>query len=561
MFDPAASLMKTMGLAMPADAAGSVIPAMPGETAEAAGSGGFASLLATKIDAATPDLKNHAATLSAFQPAAETSAPALLAPAAADLPAKALPTTGKMLPLDLPVALPVAQAASAAPPTAPAISANAPVREEAKVAKAAPQAAAPAIAMTAPMLGQAKPAPKGAAADQALAPTPSPALAAAAAPVQKAAPFLTPMAARAAALAPQPAEEAGPAPEPEAALPARSVPAPLVMLAAVAKPRLALRGAEAQAAEIPAPAEDQPQPAVEAQGEEPARSPVVVEAAPVILAAAPAVPASPAPLEAKSAGALPAAPRPRGAAPLPAVATRAREVSPEAPRTEVPQQVQQIAPPLLQVPQATIRIAAAPAEARREGEPVPVAAPPAGEAEPASETAPATAAPRTAQPFAMLSPALPTQAPLTLSAMPASAVQGPTDFAQIVDRLVAAREAVAPAEVRVTLDHVQFGKVSVGFTPDASGMSVTLAAADPEFARAVEAAAPFAPPAASETQPVPAPAAARGADLSSAFTGQQGQQAPRQSPQDARPSGPQANPSARTPDSDEKPGKGRGIFA
>lgn len=558
MFDPAASLMKTMGLAMPADAAGSVIPAMPGETAEAAGSGGFASLLATKIDAATPDLKNHAATLSAFQPAAETSAPALLAPAAADLPAKALPATGKMLPLDLPVALPVAQAASAAPPTAPAISANAPVREEAKVSKAAPQPAAPAIAMTAPMLGQAQLAPKGAAADQALAPTPSPALAAAAAPVQKAAPFLTPMAARAAALATQPAEEAGPAPEPEAALPARSVPAPLVMLAAVAKPRLALRGAEAQAAEIPAPAEDQPQPAVEAQGEEPARSPVVVEAAPVILAAAPAVPASPAPLEAKSAGALPAAPRPRGAAPLPAVATRAREVSPEAPRTELPQQVQQIAQPL---PQATIRIAAAPAEARREGEPALVAAPPVGHAEPASETAPTTAAPRTAQPFAMLSPVLPAQAPLTLSAMPASAVQGPTDFAQIVDRLVAAREAVAPAEVRVTLDHVQFGKVSVGFTPDASGMSVTLAAADPEFARAVEAAAPFAPPAASETQPVPAPAAARGADLSSAFTGQQGQQAPRQSPQDARPSGPQSNPSARTSDSDEKPGKGRGIFA
>lgn len=558
MFDPAASLMKTMGLAMPADAAGSVIPAMPGETAEAAGSGGFASLLATKIDAATPDLKNHAATLSAFQPAAETSAPALLAPAAADLPAKALPATGKMLPLDLPVALPVAQAASAAPPTPPAISANTPMREEAKVAKAAPQPAAPAIAMTAPMLGQAQLAPKGAAADQALAPTPSPALAAAAAPVQKAAPFLTPMAARAAALATQPAEEAGPAPEPEAALPARSVPAPLVMLAAVAKPRPALRGAEAQAAEIPEPAEDQPQPAFEAQEEEPARSPVVVEEAPVILAAAPAVPANPAPLEAKPAEPLPAAPRPRGAAPLPAVATMAREVSPEAPRTELPQQVQQTAQPL---PQATIRIAAAPAEARREGEPAPVVAPPVGDAEPASETAPTTAAPRTAQPFAMLSPVLPAQAPLTLSAMPASAVQGPTDFAQIVDRLVAAREAVAPAEVRVTLDHVQFGKVSVGFTPDASGMSVTLAAADPEFARAVEAAAPFAPPTASETQPVPAPAAARGADLSSAFTGQQGQQAPRQSPQDARPSGPQANPSARTPDSDEKPGKGRGIFA
>lgn len=558
MFDPAASLMKTMGLAMPADAAGSVIPAMPGEGGEAAGNGGFASLLATKIDAAAPDLTIGAAMQPAPQPAAETSASALLSPADADLPAKALPATGKMLPLDLPVAFPVAQAISAVPPTAPEISANAPAREEATVAKPALQAAAPAIAITAAVRGQAKHTPEVTAPDPAPAPTPSTDPTAAAAPVQKAAPVLLPMAARAAALMPQPAEEAGPAPEPEAAPAARSVPAQLFMPAAEAKPRSTRRGAEAQAAEIPEPAEDQPQPAFKAQGEEPARSPIVVEAAPVILAAALAVPASPAPLEAKPAEPLPAAPQPRGAAPLLAVATIAREVSPEAPRTEMPQQVAQPQP---QVPQATIRIAAAPADARREGEPVTVAAR-AGEAEPASETAPATAALRTAQPFAMLSPAMPAQAPLTLSAMPASAVQAPTDFAQIVDRLVAAREAVAPSEVRVTIDHAQFGKVSVGFTPDSSGMSVTLAAADPEFARAVEAAAPFAPPSVTtETQPIPAPAAARGADLTSAFTGQQGQQAGRQAPQDTRPSGPQANPSARTTDSDEKPGKGRGIFA
>ncbi|MCW1400788.1 hypothetical protein OKA06_00070 [Novosphingobium sp. MW5] len=515
MFDPAASLMKSMGLAMPAESAGSVIPAVPGEGVEAAGNGGFANLLAIKLETAAPNLTIDAAMQPAPQPAAETSAPALLAPAATDLPAKALPATGKMLPLDLPVALPVA-------PTAPA-----------------PRLATPAIALALPTpepVTAAKPVPLEAVQVHAKAATPIQDPAAPAEAV-RAEPALAPLAARAAALPAQPADDAAMAPEAEAATEPQPAHAPLPVQTVPVKTRPAVRAAEARPADQPEHADDQPE---LSQPEEPKaeqRQPF-----PVLTNANPLVPVSPAPVE-TTPGELPrSAPRARAAAPLSAVAATTREAGPEGPRADLAQLAPTVQQPQPQVPQATIRIAAAPADARREGEPVTVAAR-AGEAEPASETAPATAAPRTAQPFAMLSPAMPAQAPLTLSAMPASAVQAPADFAQIVDRLVAAREAVAPSEVRVTIDHAQFGKVSVGFTPDSSGMSVTLAAADPEFARAVEAAAPFAPPSVTtETQPIPAPAAARGADLTSAFTGQQGQQASRQAPQDTRPSGPQSQP-------------------
>jgi hypothetical protein len=93
-------------------------------------------------------------------------------------------------------------------------------------------------------------------------------------------------------------------------------------------------------------------------------------------------------------------------------------------------------------------------------------------------------------------------------------------------------------------------------------MNVTLAAADPEFARAVEAAAPYAPPAVSEAPQVTAPANARGSDLPSAFTGQQGQQSSRQQPaSDPRPGTPQSNPSSRSTTNTAEDARRRGIFA
>ena len=92
-------------------------------------------------------------------------------------------------------------------------------------------------------------------------------------------------------------------------------------------------------------------------------------------------------------------------------------------------------------------------------------------------------------------------------------------------------------------------------------MNVTFAAADPEFARAVEAAAPFAPPVTSEAPQVTAPSPARGGDLPSTLTGQQGQQSGRQQPADPRGGSAQANPSTRNPDSETQHGRRRGIFA
>jgi hypothetical protein len=78
--------------------------------------------------------------------------------------------------------------------------------------------------------------------------------------------------------------------------------------------------------------------------------------------------------------------------------------------------------------------------------------------------------------------------PLGGNALP-EALQRPQDFAQLIDRLVAAREAVQPQPVTLALAHAEFGKVELRFANDPGGLSVALASADPEFARAVQAAA------------------------------------------------------------------------
>lgn len=64
----------------------------------------------------------------------------------------------------------------------------------------------------------------------------------------------------------------------------------------------------------------------------------------------------------------------------------------------------------------------------------------------------------------------------------------PQDFAALVDRLVAAREALQPQSVTLAVRHSDFGAVQLRFQQDASGLSVALASADPDFARAVSAA-------------------------------------------------------------------------
>jgi hypothetical protein len=75
----------------------------------------------------------------------------------------------------------------------------------------------------------------------------------------------------------------------------------------------------------------------------------------------------------------------------------------------------------------------------------------------------------------------------------AEAMMRPQDFAQLIDRLVSAREAALPQAASLSLAHTEFGRIDLSFTRDGNGLSVALASPDPDFARAVQAAVPPAP--------------------------------------------------------------------
>lgn len=84
----------------------------------------------------------------------------------------------------------------------------------------------------------------------------------------------------------------------------------------------------------------------------------------------------------------------------------------------------------------------------------------------------------------------PTPATPSLRSLDVSAVSRPHDFAALVDRLVAAREAVQPHSVSIALPHAEFGHVSLRFHRDEAGLSVSMASPDPDFARAASLALP-----------------------------------------------------------------------
>ena len=89
-------------------------------------------------------------------------------------------------------------------------------------------------------------------------------------------------------------------------------------------------------------------------------------------------------------------------------------------------------------------------------------------------------------------------APVTTQAAPHMAQ--PHDFAALMDRLIAARDAAQtglPQSVQVAVNHAEFGQVSLSFQHDQRGLAVSVASADPDFARAVQAAIPAANAAAS----------------------------------------------------------------
>jgi hypothetical protein len=64
------------------------------------------------------------------------------------------------------------------------------------------------------------------------------------------------------------------------------------------------------------------------------------------------------------------------------------------------------------------------------------------------------------------------------------------DFAALIDRLVEAREGSAPQSVEAAVSHTDFGQVSLRFDHDDNGLTVAMTSADPDFAPAVQAAAP-----------------------------------------------------------------------
>lgn len=161
------------------------------------------------------------------------------------------------------------------------------------------------------------------------------------------------------------------------------------------------------------------------------------------------------------------------------------------------------------------------------------------------------AAPSQSLPFVAVPVAAPASAQVTApTAMPAG-----HDFAQLIDRLVAARESTQPQAATLALAHADFGRVELRFASDSTGLSVALASADPDFARAVQAAVPPATASADSNAAQGRQQGQHSAQGESLAGQQHGQQTARREPQDRFIA---ANPAPRSADSS---GNDAGIFA
>ena len=150
--------------------------------------------------------------------------------------------------------------------------------------------------------------------------------------------------------------------------------------------------------------------------------------------------------------------------------------------------------------------ASAPAEAKPASPPVlrvEIAQSSAAPSERPAETRPALRRAATSETAFVAASTLSADLPASqLAAVPPSAAAPvsaealrPHDFAALVDRLVAAREAVQPRAATLTVAHAEFGPVELRFRHEERGLAVSLSSADPDFARAATAAPQvFVPP-------------------------------------------------------------------
>ncbi len=211
-----------------------------------------------------------------------------------------------------------------------------------------------------------------------------------------------------------------------------------------------------------------------------------------------------------------AADAPRNAPTLRVVPTRA-EPAPQALAEAAPQAAFRRSASVAEPVAAPQVPAPASAEARPASAPllrVEIALPAAAQTERPSETRPAqrrTGLTATTAPILAAEPSTsqPAAALPGVAAPVSAAPLRPHDFAAVVDRLVAAREAVQPHAATLTVAHAEFGAVELRFRHEERGLAVSLASADPDFAR-VAAAAP------QPVMPASASAAAQGETSQSA---------------------------------------------
>lgn len=288
--------------------------------------------------------------------------------------------------------------------------------------------------------------------------------------------------------------------ESDAGEPLDQAPAAIV---AMSLPRHALAGAAAETGKIlpsALPEETAGEPQPEAASPAPVPEPQAT-AASLVTAIAPALPTNPQ----DTAGDPPAEPAPAPRQ-LPAVAAQAavaallRRPGPAQPALEKQDHPQQIGPVVAETLTAALPAAALPSPRKTGLSPAPAEtvqidlarlapAIPRGELRlPVESTLVAgssiEAVSAAAQPSAgSAGPqgALP-------GAVPAQPVTRPHDFSALIDRLTAAREALAPQSVAITVAHQDFGPVRLRFRSEDSGLSVAISSADPAFARAAATA-------------------------------------------------------------------------